>query len=150
MSRPGEAGGLLLLLMAGVAAADSTDDRASSLERQLVAPCCWRQPLSEHLSEEANRLKAEIRRRLAEGWTEQEIRDHYVRQYGLAILAKPPYQGFHLLAYLLPMLFLAGLGVGLGRWLARTRGQPGRADPVALPPGPYAAQLAQELRGFER
>jgi cytochrome c-type biogenesis protein CcmH len=140
---------LLVLLLASRAAPAPLEDRARDLERRLIAPCCWRQTVADHLSEESDRIKREIRFLLAEGRTEQEILDHYARQYGRAILAQPPYQGFHLLAYALPLLFLLALGVWLGRWLARARARPAGSAPVALPKGPYADQLARELRELD-
>lgn len=141
---------LLLLLMVGAATADSLGEQARELERLLIAPCCWRQPVADHLSAEADQLRREIRALLGEGRTKEEILDFYVAQYGQAILAKPPYRGFNLLAYALPGFFLLVLGGGLG-WIAlRSRRRPaGAALPREAPPNGYAARLEQELKELD-
>ena len=41
------------------------------------------------------------------GLTQEEILGRFVAKYGEKILAKPPAKGFNLLAYFLPVLFLA-------------------------------------------
>jgi cytochrome c-type biogenesis protein CcmH/NrfF len=84
---------LLALCFAAPASGRSLEEQARALEGQLIAPCCWRQPVSEHISEESDRLKREIRFLLQQGRTEEQALDHYVQQYGQAILAKPPLPG---------------------------------------------------------
>ena len=140
----------LVLLMAGAAAPANLEEQARELERQLIAPCCWRQPVSDHLSAESDRLRGEIRTLLGEGKTQEEILDFYVAQYGQAILAKPSYQGFNLLAYILPGFFLLVLGGGLG-WIAvKSRRRPATAPlPQEPPPSVYATQLERELKELE-
>ena len=138
---------LLLLLMAGAAAAVDLEGQAHELERLLIAPCCWRQPVADHLSAEADQMRAGIRALLQEGKTKDEILDFYVAQYGQAILAKPPYRGFNLLAYALPGVFLLFLGGGLAWVLASSRRRPALAplSKEALP-SCYATQLERELK----
>ncbi|MCC7263936.1 MAG: cytochrome c-type biogenesis protein CcmH [Candidatus Latescibacteria bacterium] len=143
-------GVLLLLLMVGAAAPATLEEKARELERQLIAPCCWRQPVADHLSAESDRLRGEIRALLGEGKTQEEILDFYVAQYGQAILAKPSYQGFNLLAYILPGVFLLALGGGLGWIVVKGRQRPAAALLPQEPlPSAYAAQLSQELKEME-
>ena len=53
-----------------------------------------------------------IRDKLAEGWTEDEIKDYFVAQFGDRVLAEPPRRGLNWLAYIIPPLaFLAGIFV---------------------------------------
>lgn len=99
---------------------DPREAKAERLETLLIAPCCWRQPISDHQSGEATRMKGEIRSMLDEGKTEQEILDHYVEMYGARILSIPPQEGFNRMSFLMPLFFtVAGLvlvGVVLRRW----------------------------------
>ncbi|MBI2504502.1 MAG: cytochrome c-type biogenesis protein CcmH [Candidatus Latescibacteria bacterium] len=140
---------LLMFLMAGAAAPASLEEQARELERQLIAPCCWRQPVADHLSGEADRMRGEISALLQEGKSQEEVLNFYVAQYGQAILAKPPYRGFNLLAYVLPGFFLLVLGSGLG-WIAiRSRQRPAAPLEEAAPPGGYAIQLERALREME-
>jgi cytochrome c-type biogenesis protein CcmH len=139
-----------VLLLAGAAAPAPHGEQARELERLLIAPCCWRQPVADHFSAEADQLRGEIRALLQEGKTQEEILDFYVARYGKAILAKPPYQGLDLLAYVLPGCFLLLLGGGLG-WIAvKSRRRPAAAPPPDTPlPDAYAARLERELKELE-
>ena len=93
---------------------------AASVEELLIAPCCWRAPLSQHYSGTAERMKENLREMLANGRTQEEILDHYKAMYGERILSSPPNAGFNRLAYLFtPLMFLVGGGVifiTLRRW----------------------------------
>ena len=93
---------------------------AALVEEQLIAPCCWRAPLSQHYSGTAERMKEDLRQMLANGKTQDEILDHYKAMYGERILSSPPNAGFNRLAYLFtPLMFLVGGGIifiTLRRW----------------------------------
>jgi cytochrome c-type biogenesis protein CcmH len=93
-------------LLLGQELTDDLEKEAKAIEGLLIAPCCWRQPVSVHYSPAADEIRTEIRRMLRSGLTRQEILDTYVVEYGDQILAKPPAEGFNLLAYLLPLAFL--------------------------------------------
>jgi cytochrome c-type biogenesis protein CcmH len=140
----------LILLLAGAVTPAPLEEQARELEKILIAPCCWRQPVADHLSAESDQMRAEIRALLQEGRTKEEILDFYVAQYGQAILAKPSYQGFNLLAYILPGFFLLVLGGGLG-WIAvKSRRRPATAPLPQEPlPSAYAARLERELEELE-
>ena len=60
------------------------------LTNQLIAPCCWREPIAIHRSTEAQQMSEEIASLLANGRTEDQIRAMYVARYGARILADPP------------------------------------------------------------
>jgi cytochrome c-type biogenesis protein CcmH len=83
------------------------EKEAKAIEGLLIAPCCWRQPVAVHYSPAADEVRSEIRQMLAAGLTREEILKRFVEKYGDKILAKPPAEGFNLLAYFLPVLFLA-------------------------------------------
>jgi cytochrome c-type biogenesis protein CcmH len=100
------------------------ESEAKQIETLLIAPCCWRQPISDHQSEIATEMKAEIRRMLEEGKSRQDILDSYVNQYGARILSIPPQQGFNRMSFLMPMFFaVLGLAV-VGGLLRKWRRQP--------------------------
>jgi cytochrome c-type biogenesis protein CcmH len=90
----------------------SYEAEAREIETLLIAPCCWRQPISDHQSEVAGEMKTDIRKMLGEGKKRQEILDFYVDQYGARILSIPPQQGFNRMSFLMPVFFvLAGFVV---------------------------------------
>ena len=129
------------------------DVEAKAIENMLMAPCCWTQPVSKHYSGVATEMRKEIRRRLSEGQTREQILAHYVGRYGTRILSMPPRQGFSLMAYILPVLFLAGGGVVLTALLGRRRRtlRVGPQEPRERKPAEegYSDRLEQELRDRE-
>ena len=58
-------------------------------------------------------MKQIIRTRLAEGKTEQQIKDELVAQFGAGVLAEPPRSGFDLLAWLVPLAVLGTGAIGV-------------------------------------
>lgn len=66
----------------------------------------------------ALQIKRLIQQRIAAGDTRSEIKDRLVAEYGSAILAAPPREGFGLLAWWLPVagIVTAAAVVGFGAW----------------------------------
>jgi cytochrome c-type biogenesis protein CcmH/NrfF len=127
------------------ASLDQHELEARQLERQLVAPCCWRQQVAVHDSAIAREIRQDIRVRLARGETPQHVRDAYVRQYGVAILVEPPASGYGLPLYILPpvVLLLTGalLVVVVRRFTRRSIAAVGEPPGAAVsPPAPDAAR----------
>ena len=59
-------------------------------------------------------MKAFIRAQIAAGWTEQQIKDALVAEFGEGVLAEPPKRGFDILAWALPLTALIGGAVLVG------------------------------------
>lgn len=110
----GVAAAVAALLGSGVAAAAPSP---ADLEAELVCPTC-KLTLDQSDAPVARRMKQIIRARLAAGASEQQIKDELVAQFGRAVLAEPPKQGFDLLAWLLPLgaLGAGAVGVGVAAW----------------------------------
>ena len=77
-------------------------------------------------SPEAFSERQYIRDLIAQGETAAEIKRNMVAQYGTAVLAVPPAQGFNLVVYVLPPV-LVGVGIlvlalTIPRWRRRARG----------------------------
>jgi cytochrome c-type biogenesis protein CcmH/NrfF len=84
------------LALAGLLACSPATDngseqkvRAERIQGALLAPCCYTEPVSRHQSEVAVKMRVEIARWVAEGRTDREILDAYVRQYGSKVLVDP-------------------------------------------------------------
>lgn len=90
------------------------EERAQRLEDEFISPCCWHQPVSAHDSPAARQMKADIRRMIADGSTDDAVRAHYVRIHGEKIMTVPPAGGFNSLAWMIPLaagifgVFIAG------------------------------------------
>lgn len=120
------AAALALVLAAPVLAAGSRPS-ASDLETLLVCPTCH-ETLDESNSAVALQMKAEIRRRIAQGWSKQQILDEMVANFGPGVLSTPATHGFDLLAWILPIggIGAGALALGAGAWYWT---RPGRRDP---------------------
>jgi cytochrome c-type biogenesis protein CcmH len=101
---------------------------AAAIETKLVCPVCH-ETLDQSTAPIAQEMKVEIRKRIAQGWTEKQILDEMVANFGPGVLSTPAKHGFDLLAWVLPLGgVLAGavvLGLGARHW---TRA-PARAAP---------------------
>lgn len=116
------AAALALAVSAPAAAAPSPAD----LEAELVCPTC-ETTLDQSSSPVAQRMKAYIRERIAEGASGQQIKDELVEEFGRGVLATPPREGLDLLAWALPLgvLGLGALAVGGLAWTwSKRRGDP--------------------------
>lgn len=57
----------------------------------------------------ADEIKAEIKQKIAQGMTEQQIVNAFVAEYGQTVLSTPPKSGFNLSVWMIPFLaFLVG------------------------------------------
>lgn len=119
-----------LLAVTAVSGATDLESRARDLEGKLMAPCCGANTVREHDSGAAMEMRAEIRRMLSEGRTEEEILDFYVAKHGTKILAMPEARGFNLVPYLVPMLLLVLGAVFVYVAMRRWRGGPAAEAPV--------------------
>ena len=140
----------LLALAAGTAAAGGRPNPAD-LEAELVCPTC-KTTLDQSDAPVARRMKEIIRERIAAGADESQIKAELVAQFGPAVLAEPPKEGFDLLAWALPLALLGGGALVVGglawRW-SRRRGEDEPATaPEQLDPA-LERRLDAELERFE-
>ena len=134
-----------------------SDDAVNQVARQLYCPVCENIPLDVCPTQACHDWRELIRQKLAQGWSEQQIKDYFAAQYGDRVLDEPPTRGLNWIVYLAPP---AGLLVGaviVWRVLATSRrknGKPGQPAPEAIPPAPpddpYIARLEAELRNKEK
>lgn len=64
-------------------------EHARNLERKLIAPCCWSEPVATHRSEIALKMKTEIAAFVVAEKTDEEILAIYKQRYGMRILIEP-------------------------------------------------------------
>ena len=128
----GVAAAALALLFSASALAAHSRPSESELETLLVCPTCH-ETLDESNSAVAQQMKAEIRRRIAQGWTKQQILDEMVASFGPGVLSTPATHGFDLLAWALPIggIGAGALALGGGAWYWTRPGRRNDADPDA-------------------
>jgi cytochrome c-type biogenesis protein CcmH len=142
---------VLVLAFASPAVAASRPSEAD-IETKLVCPVCH-ETLDESDAPVAQQMKAEIRRRIAEGWTEKQILDEMVANYGPGVLSTPATHGFDLLAWVLPIGGIAvgalALAVGAWYWSHGRPSDPGETAPAAALHEDEEARLDAELARFD-
>jgi cytochrome c-type biogenesis protein CcmH/NrfF len=89
------------------------DPRLEKLFPQFIAPCCWRENLLAHHSPKSDEMRAEIKRLVAEGRSDGEVKAVFIEQYSIRILALPEGARGRWLAWTPVVAALAGLGVVL-------------------------------------
>jgi len=91
-----------------------------------------------------------IRQKLSEGWSEQQIKDYFVEQYGERVLGAPPARGFNWLVYLVPpVAILAGIYILYKAFLSMRAKPAEQAAPeaqVEIPADDYIRRMEEELR----
>ena len=103
--------------------------RVQRIEDTVLAPCCYTEPVSRHQSEIALKMRMEIANRVAEGGTDQQILETYVKQYGSKVLVDPRTLPGRWTPWVPWLILVLGVVFGcslLRRWHAR-------AVPAALP-----------------
>lgn len=143
----------LALIFTGAALAQETlpsDDEVNAIAKEIYCPVCENTPLDVCPTQVCSQWRELIREQLAMGWSDSQIRQYFVNQYGDRVLATPPARGFNWLVYILPPLaILAGVFV-----LVRTIRNWKKPLPdmdvetaVTIEEGDeYVARLEQELR----
>lgn len=104
---------LLGLVVAGAASAQQptpSDDQVNAIAKQLYCPVCENIPLDVCPTTACAQWRELIRQKLADGWSEQQIKDYFVQQYGARVIGTPPPSGINWLVYLVPpVAILAGV-----------------------------------------
>ncbi|MEW6568414.1 MAG: cytochrome c-type biogenesis protein [Chloroflexota bacterium] len=126
-----------------------TDDQVNQIAKQLYCPVCENVPLDVCPTRACEQWRETIRQMLAEGRSEEEIKQHFVEQYGARVLATPPPTGLNWLVYVIPPLaFLGGAAIlwrALRSW-RRAAPAPVSETPAEPPSDPYIARVEEELR----
>jgi cytochrome c-type biogenesis protein CcmH len=149
-------------LWAGTAFAQAptpSDDDVNRIARQLFCPVCENTPLDVCPTQACAQWRALIRQKLADGWTEAQIKQYFVEQYGARVLSEPPLSGLNWLAYIVPVvLFVVGVvilvrtfkpaGSTTNRTGTASTPVPGVETPSdgAVASDEYAARLEEELK----
>jgi len=128
-----------------------SDDDVNRVAKQLYCPVCPNTPLDVCETKACQDWRAQIKDELGAGWTDEQVIQYFVAQYGERVLAEPRRSGFTSFVWLLPVLsVIIGLVVVaqiLRSWKAR------RPTPVLVEPAPppdvppeVLARLEKELR----
>jgi cytochrome c-type biogenesis protein CcmH len=115
----------------GVQDAAEVQARVDLLERSLLAPCCYKEPISRHHSDIATKMKMEVARWVAEGKSDEEILGTYRERYGVRVVI-PPEPDPSAWIRIVPWLAAAAGGLLVIRILAIWRRHGARAQEAPL------------------
>ena len=131
-----------------------SDDAVNAIASQLFCPVCENTPLDVCPTQACAQWRELIREKLAAGWSETQIIDYFIEQYGARVVGVPPAIGQDLLLYWLLYLIL-GVSVLGGIFLlykaVRNRDQSAEKQPAAEtvvqpPSNEYVARMEEELK----
>ena len=137
---------------------DISDDEVNDIASQLFCPVCENTPLDVCETQACKQWRELIRLKLSEGWTEKEIKQYFVDNYGARVLSEPPAKGFSLLVYFVPpAIILIGIVVlfrAFKQWKSgddeedafKTEASPEDAKEPSNPDEDYIARLEEEMR----
>jgi len=91
-----------------------TADHVNEIAKKLYCPVCPNTPLDVCETQACQDWRAQIKDQLKSGWTEDQIIDYFVLQYGERVLAEPQRRGFSAMVWVLPLIAV-GLGL-LALW----------------------------------
>ena len=81
-----------------------TDDEVNAVAKKLYCPVCPNTPLDVCETQACKDWREQIRDQLAAGWSEQQIMDYFVQQYGERVLGEPQRSGFTSMVWVLPLI----------------------------------------------
>jgi len=81
-----------------------TDDEVNAVAKKLYCPVCPNTPLDVCETQACKDWREQIRDQLAAGWSEQQIMDYFIQQYGERVLGEPQRSGFTSMVWVLPLI----------------------------------------------
>ena len=140
---------IIVNFMVNSQGATPTDDEVNKIAKQLYCPVCESTPLDVCPTEACRQWREVIRTMLAEGKSEEEIKQHFVTQYGVRVLNVPPNPW---LTYFVPgVVIVLGallLARGFQLWMrpVKTESSPAKEEAGLIPQDDYIAKMEEELK----
>ena len=127
-----------------------SDDQVNYIAHQLYCPVCANTPLDVCPTDACRQWRDLIRQQLAQGSTEDQIKQYFVQQYGARVLAEPPRTGINWLIYILPpIIILAGAFIlfrALRLWTKPVSASAFSGSNEDAAKDEYVARLEEELK----
>jgi cytochrome c-type biogenesis protein CcmH len=138
-----------------VSAQEPDYDAINRVAQKMNCPTCTGINLADCRTQTCTQWKDQIKDLLAEGYSENEVVDYFVAQYGTQVLQEPPKSGFTVWLWLLPVtMIILGAGIlffTMRKW-AGPRPAPAVAETTPTPtPAPpvqnddYLSQVEKDL-----
>ena len=124
-----------------------TDDDVNRIAKQLYCPVCESTPLDVCPTEACRQWREVIRSMLAEGKSEDQIKQHFVTQYGVRVLNVPPNPW---ITYAVPgaAILIGALMLlrGFQMWMKPLASVTGSINAQPVRPDDYIARMEEELK----
>jgi len=132
-----------------------SDDQVNALAKEMYCPVCENTPLDVCPTQSCAQWRDLIRQKMQIGWSDQQIKDYFVAQYGDRVLSEPPAHGLNWLIYILPPLFFAASAFILFRFLRKMKQQTKSVIHTGeklsgTPSDPYLNRMEEELNHFDK
>ncbi len=145
---------LFSVLWVGPAAAQQStpppsDNDVNRVAKQLYCPVCENTPLDVCPTQACAQWRELIRQKLADGWTDDQIKQYFVQQYGARVLDEPPVQGWNWFYIVPPVLVLLGIFILYRTLQSMRKPAPSSASAEAAPSTPPVADEDDYMRRVE-
>ena len=82
------------------------DRRIQELNKVLMCPVCPGESIDQSQNELSSQMRAIVIEKIDEGWTDEQIKNHFVERYGPRVVMNPPFTGFSITAWIIPPFIL--------------------------------------------
>jgi len=152
---------LTFLLVAGSVSAQEegpvlvSDDEVNAIAKELYCPVCENIPLDVCPTQACAEWREDVRDKLAQGWSKEEIKQYFINRYGDRVVAAPPARGLNWLVYVLPPLviilgavFLVSMMLGMKKRSSSQAvpNEPGTQPMEAQSQDIYIQKMEEELK----
>jgi len=132
-----------------------SDDQINALAKEMYCPVCENTPLDVCPTQACAQWRDLIRQKMELGWSDQQIKDYFVAQYGDRVLSLPPARGLNWLIYVLPPVLFAVAAYILFliyRKMKPLPAQTGRIEPgeTDTTADPYLHRMEEESSRFNK
>ncbi len=87
--------------------------RAQEINKTVMCPVCPGESIDQSQHPRATAMRAVVDEKLAEGSTNDEIRQYFVERYGPSVLLEPPREGLNWLVWIVPPVGVLAAAVAL-------------------------------------
>jgi cytochrome c-type biogenesis protein CcmH len=136
---------LILLIYTVAGAATATLDGVAN-KLSCFCGTCPHLAVSQCTCSKADEIKAEIKQKIAQGMTEQQIINSFVAEYGQTVLSAPPKSGFNLSVWMIPFLAFVVGGIVLFAFLKNQQRPPEDQPPTGPSKMPDQGDADEEYR----
>ena len=104
------------------------EQRAQALNRSIMCPVCPGESIDQSQVALAVQMRGIVNEKLAEGWSDQQVRQFFVERYGPSVLLEPPTSGVSLAVWILPPVGVVAAIVVFVLVLRNMRRKPALSD----------------------